>query len=63
MSEFTRMYDGRGEQWLPWSNTEAKLPSSSLGVAFTIRNARTTFNDIGTMNVEPGELIDDGKAS
>jgi len=55
MSEFTRMYDGKGEQWLPWSNTETKLPSSSLGVAMTIKNARATFNDIGTMNIEPGD--------
>ncbi|MFW9908677.1 MAG: hypothetical protein ACFFEF_08880 [Candidatus Thorarchaeota archaeon] len=55
MSEFTRMYDGKGEQWLPWSNTEAKLPSSSLGVAMTIKNASATLNDIGTMAIEPGD--------
>ncbi len=55
MSEFTRMYDGKGEQWLPWSNTEARLPSSSLGVAMTIKNAKATFDDIGTMNIEPGD--------
>ena len=55
VSEFTRMNDGKGEPWMPWSNTEAKLPTSTLGVAMTIKNATATFNDIGTMNIEPGD--------
>lgn len=54
VSEFTRMWDGK-DKWLPWSNTEAELPSSKLGIAFTIKNATATFNDIGTMNIEPGD--------
>lgn len=54
VSEYTNLYDGR-RPWLPWSATEARLPSSTLGVAMTIRGARATFNDIGTMIVEPGD--------
>jgi len=54
LMEYTNLYDG-GRVWLPWSATEAKLPSSTLGVAMTLRNAKTTFNDIGTMTVDPGE--------
>ncbi len=53
ISEYINLYDGRGRLWLPWSATEAKLPTSTLGIAMTIRGARTTFNDIGTMSVEP----------
>lgn len=55
VSEYTRLYDGKGKPWLPWSETEAKLPSSTLGVAMTIKNATATFNDVGTMTVEPGD--------
>ncbi|MEM3647129.1 MAG: hypothetical protein QW334_03175, partial [Thermofilum sp.] len=54
ISEYTNLYDGR-RPWLPWSVTESKLPSSTLGVAMTIRGARAVFNDIGTMIVEPGD--------
>jgi len=53
--EYTNLYDGHDRLWLPWSATEAKLPSSTLGVAMTLKGARTTFNDIGTMTVEPGD--------
>jgi len=53
--EYTNLYDGHGRLWLPWSATESKLPSSSLGVAMTLREAKATFNDIGTMTVEPGD--------
>ncbi len=55
VSEYTNLHDGRGRQWLPWSETDAKLPSSSLGIAMTIRGASATFNDIGTMTIEPGD--------
>ncbi len=55
MTEYTHLNDGKGEPWMPWSNTEAKLPTSSLGVAMTIKNATATFNDIGTMTIEPGD--------
>lgn len=55
ISEYINLYDGRGRLWLPWSATEAKLPTSTLGVAMTIRGARATFNDIGTMTVEPAD--------
>jgi len=54
-TEFTRLHDGRGDLWLPWSDTETKLPSSKLGIAMTIRNVSATFNDIGTMTIEPGD--------
>jgi len=54
-TEFTRLHDGQGDLWLPWSDTETKLPSAKLGVAMTIRNASATFNDIGTMTIEPGD--------
>jgi hypothetical protein len=55
VSEYTNLYDGHGRVWLPWSGTEAKLPSSSLGLAMTIKGAKAHFNDIGTMTVEPGD--------
>ncbi|TFF92174.1 hypothetical protein EU545_01805 [Candidatus Thorarchaeota archaeon] len=54
-SEYTHLHDGKEDLWLPWSDTEAKLPTSTLGVAMTIRDATATFNDIGTMTVEPGD--------
>ena len=55
VSEYTNLYDGHGRLWLPWSATESKLPSSSLGVAMTLKDATATFNDIGTMTVDPGD--------
>jgi hypothetical protein len=55
LMEYTNLYDGKDRLWLPWSATEAKLPSSTLGVAMTLKNAKTTFNDIGTMTVDPGD--------
>jgi hypothetical protein len=55
VSEYTHLHDGKEDLWLPWSDTEDKLPTSTLGVAMTIRDATATFNDIGTMNVEPGD--------
>ena len=55
ISEYINLYDGRGRLWLPWSATEAKLPTSTLGIAMAIRSARATFNDIGTMTVEPAD--------
>jgi hypothetical protein len=55
VSEYTHLHDGIEDLWLPWSDTEAKLPTSTLGVAMTIRGATATFNDIGTMTVEPGD--------
>jgi len=54
-TEFTRLHDGQGDLWLPWSDTETKLPSAKLGVAMTIKGASATFNDIGTMTIEPGD--------
>jgi hypothetical protein len=55
-TEFTRLHDGQGDLWLPWSDTETKLPSAKLGVAMTINDASATFNDIGTMTIEPGDF-------
>jgi len=53
--EYTNLHDGHGRPWLPWSATEAKLPSSTLGIALTLKDARAKFNDIGTMTVDPGD--------
>ncbi len=53
--EYTNMYDGHGRIWLPWSATEAKLPSSTLGIAMVLKDAKIRFNDIGTMIVNPGD--------
>jgi len=55
ISEFTRLHDGQGDLWLPRSDTETKIPSAKLGVAMTIKGATATFNDIGTMTIEPGD--------
>jgi hypothetical protein len=55
VAEYTNLYDGRGKPWLPWSATDAKLPSSTLGVALSIKGAKATFNDIGTVTLEPGD--------
>ena len=55
LTEYTNLYDGKDRLWLPWSATEAKLPSSTLGVAMTLKNAKITFNDIGTMTVDPSD--------
>ena len=55
ISEYTHLHDGKEPLWLPWSDTEAKLPTATLGVAMTIRDASARFNDIGTMTVEPGD--------
>ena len=52
--EYTNLYDGHGRLWLPWSATKSRLPSSTLGVALVLNNAKTRFNDIGTMIVTPG---------
>jgi hypothetical protein len=54
-TEFTRLHDGQGDLWLPWSEIESKLPSAKLGVAMTIKGASASFNDIGTMTIEPGD--------
>jgi hypothetical protein len=54
-SEYTNLYDGRGRLWFPWSATDAKLPSSTLGVAMAVKGVRATFNDIGTVTIDPGD--------
>ncbi len=55
VTEYTNLHDGHGDLWLPWSDTEAKLPTSSLGIAMTLKNATAVCNDVGTMTVEPGD--------
>jgi len=55
ISEYTNLHDGKDDLWMPWSDTETKLPTSSLGVAMTIKGATASFNDIGTMTVDPGD--------
>lgn len=53
--EYMNLYDGQGRLWLPWSATETKLPSSTLGIAMVLKDAKTKFNDIGTMTVNPSD--------
>jgi len=55
VTDFTNLYDGKGRPWLPWSVTESKLPSSCLGIAMTLKGAKTKFIDIGTMTIDPGD--------
>jgi len=55
VTEFTNLYDGKDRLWLPWSATESKLPSSSLGIAMALKGAKTKFIDIGTMTIDPGD--------
>jgi len=55
VSEYTNLYDGRGRLWLPWSATESKLPSSSLGVAMVLKGAKVAVNDIGTKTIDPAD--------
>ena len=55
LTEYTNLHDGHGRLWLPWSATEARLPSSTLGIAMTLKNAKIKFNDIGTMIVDPAD--------
>ncbi|MBN2229704.1 MAG: hypothetical protein JW779_08915 [Candidatus Thorarchaeota archaeon] len=55
ISEYTHLHDGKEDLWLPWSDTETKLPSASLGIAMTLKGCTSFFNDIGTVTVEPGD--------
>ncbi len=55
ISEYTHLHNGKEDLWLPWSDTESKIPSSSLGIAMTMKDCSTFFNDIGTVTVEPGD--------
>lgn len=55
VAEYTNLYDGHGKPWLPWSATDARLPSSTLGVAMAVRGVKAVFNDIGTMTIDPGD--------
>lgn len=55
ISEYTHLHDGKEALWLPWSDTESKLPSASLGIAMTLRDCTTFFNDVGTATVQPGD--------
>jgi hypothetical protein len=55
VSEYTNLHDGKGELWLPWSDTEAKLPSSTLGIAMTLKDVTAKCNDVGTITIDPGE--------
>ncbi|MFW9831378.1 MAG: hypothetical protein ACFFD8_06350 [Candidatus Thorarchaeota archaeon] len=58
ITEYTHLYDGKGDLWLPWSETESPLPSSSLGVVMTLKNVKAKFSDTGTMNLDPAEYGD-----
>lgn len=55
ITEYTHLYDGKEDLWLPWSETETPLPSASLGVAMTLKNAKAKFSDTGTMTLDPAE--------
>jgi hypothetical protein len=54
-TEYTNLYDGTKPLWLPWSETDAKFPSSSLGVAMTLKDAAVSVMDTGTMTIEPDD--------
>jgi hypothetical protein len=58
ITEYTHLYDGYGNLWLPWSETEAKLPTSTLGIAMTLKDMKAKFIDIGTMILDPTEYGD-----
>ena len=58
VTEYTHLYDGRGKLWLPWSETEARLPSSTLGVAITLRDIKAKAIDVGTVSLDPAEYGD-----
>jgi hypothetical protein len=58
ITEYTNLYDGKGELWLPWSDIETPLPSSSLGVAMTLSGVTAKFSDTGTMTLDPAEYGD-----
>lgn len=55
LTEYTHLYDGSRNLWLPWSETETPLPSSNLGVAMTLRGVKAKFHDTGTMSLDPAE--------
>ncbi|MFX0169937.1 MAG: hypothetical protein ACFE89_11355 [Candidatus Hodarchaeota archaeon] len=58
ISEYTHLFDGHGDLWLPWSKTEAKLPTSTLGVAFTLKDIKAKAIDVGTITFDPAEYGD-----
>jgi hypothetical protein len=58
ITEYTHLYDGKEDLWLPWSETETPLPSASLGVAMTLKNVKAKFSDTGTMTLDPAEYGD-----
>ncbi|MHA2406210.1 MAG: hypothetical protein ACXACH_05615 [Candidatus Hermodarchaeia archaeon] len=58
ITEYTHLYDGKEDLWLPWSETETPLPSSSLGIAMTLSGVTTKFSDTGTMTLTPAEYGD-----
>ena len=58
ITEYTHLFDGKEELWLPWSETETPLPSSSLGIAMTLSGVTTKFSDTGTMTLNPAEYGD-----
>ncbi len=58
ITEYTHLYDGKENLWLPWSETETPLPSASLGVAMTLKNVKAKFSDTGTMTLDPAEYGD-----
>jgi hypothetical protein len=58
ITEYTHLYDGKEDLWLPWSETETPLPSASLGIAMTLKNVKAKFSDTGTMTLDPAEYGD-----
>jgi hypothetical protein len=55
ITEYTHLYDDNDELWLPWSETETPLPSSSLGIAMTLEGVAAKFSDTGTMTLDPAD--------
>ena len=58
ITEYTHLYDGHGDLWLPWSETETKLPTSTLGIAMTLKDMKAKAIDVGTISLDPAEYGD-----
>jgi len=58
ITEYTHLHDGHEDLWLPWSETETKLPTSTLGIAMTLKDMKAKAIDVGTISHDPAEYGD-----
>lgn len=58
ITEYTHLHDGHEDLWLPWSETETKLPTSTLGIAMTLKDMKAKAIDVGTISLDPAEYAD-----